>query len=237
MNQKDMLETLKKADPTQVGPYLCSKWINHHFLVSIEEFKDLLDMFDTNCFFQIGKMFSNLNVDFKKELTFAYDHTLLMLKEGKIDLNTLKQSLPVAIGKSPNAFYLFSPKENIYTVKISKPVLQLQLNTFRYSFLDKTIRLNALSSDCIFWGFKLSYPQIFQNPKTNKIEKIDSTFENFAYFSQIRKWMRDKTSAVRFIIEQKKVVSTLRIGKKCLPWIHLHPQLKEIGCELDNYAH
>jgi len=232
-----MLETLKKADPKQVGPYLCSKWISHHFLVSLEEFKDLLDMFNTNYIFQIGKMFSDLTVDFKNELIQAYEHTLSVLKEGKIDLNLLKQSLPVAIGKSPEAFYLFSPKEDIYTVKISKPVLQLQLNTFRYSHLDKTIRLNALGADSIFWGFKLSYPQIFQDPNTNKIEKIDSTFENFAYFSQIRKWMRDKTSVARFIIDQKKVVSTLRIGKKCLSCINLHPQLKEIGCELDNYAH
>jgi len=232
-----MLEVLKKSTPKHEGPYLCSKWISYHFLVNLEEFKDLLELLDTDCIFQIGKIFRGLKADFKKDLIEAYNQTLIMLKSNKFDLSLLKQNLPVAIGKSPSAFYLFNPKEDAYTVKISKPVLQLQLNTFRYSFLDKTIRLNSLGEDCIFWGFKLSHPQIFQDPDSNKIKKIDSSFENFPYFSQIRKWMRDKTSVARFIIEQKKVVSTLRIGKKCFSWIHLHPQLKKIGCELDNYAY
>jgi len=232
-----MLELLKINTPKQMGPYLSSKWISHHFLISSEEFKDLLDLFNTDYVFPIGRVFRNLKGDFKQELIEAYGKTLEMLKKNEIELRLLKQSLPVAISKSPEAFYLFNPKKDAYTVKISKPVLQLQLNMFRYSSFDQTIRLNTLGDDCIFWGFKLSYPQIFQDPVSNKIHKIDATFENFSYFAQIRKWMRDKTSPVRFIIEQKKIASALRIGKKCFSWIHLHPQLKKIGCELDNYAH
>jgi hypothetical protein len=231
-----MLEKLKKNSPKNMGPYLGSKWIHYHFFIDQNELEELLAAFNTCYLFPIGKMFLNYENNLQVKIIKEYKSVIENLKSKVVNLNSINSIFPIAISKTIDAFYLYSPKDNLHTIKIEKPVLQLQVGTFRYSSITQTIQLNSLGSDTIFWGFKLSYPQIFQDPKSNQIVKVNANFDNFSYFALVRKWIRENTYPVRFKINQKKIVTPLRIGKKCISWINFHPQLKEIGCELD-YAY
>jgi len=83
----------------------------------------------------------------------------------------------------------------------------------------------------VFWGIQMSYPQIYQDPKTMELMEIEES-PNMELFQKIRGWVRDATRATPFIVEGKRVNSPIRIGKNCLSWIGRHPQLRvlQIGC-------
>ena len=87
----------------------------------------------------------------------------------------------------------------------------------------------VLSTESVTWGIQFSYPQLYQDPKSYRITKVvdSSEFPNTSVFARMLKWLRHHTLPTPFSVDGQRVNVPIRIGRSCLEWIHMHPQLKE----------
>lgn len=116
-------------------------------------------------------------------------------------------------------------------IRPSRPVIQLQPHRIGWSPADGKFRPMVLGLDSISWGIQFSYPQLFCDPKTKEVVKIDTgaRFPNTALFQKLQRWVRDATMPTPFLVGGVKINVPMRIGKKCLGWINNHPQLIQKG--------
>lgn len=131
--------------------------------------------------------------------------------------------------------YAMPVGEMKFLVKPLRPVLQLQLHRFLLSEVDEKIHPLVLGKESVSWGIQFSYPQLYQDPKSQEISKIPRDFPNTILYWQLSRWLRAHTLPTAFFFHDKRIVSSLRLGKKCIPWIGSHPQLKcrNIQCALN----
>jgi hypothetical protein len=96
----------------------------------------------------------------------------------------------------------------------------------------------VLSPESISWGLQISYPQLYQDPKTRQIAKVTSVleFSNTALFAKLLKWIRSATLPTPFEVKGVRINSSIRVGKKSLVWIKSHPQLKQRGIQIAQKA-
>jgi hypothetical protein len=59
-------------------------------------------------------------------------------------------------------------------------------------------------------------------------------FPNTTLFKRLQQWVRSHTIATPFEVEGKKINVPIRIGKRCLNWIHVHPQLRAKGIRVNH---
>lgn len=125
--------------------------------------------------------------------------------------------------------------ENKQLIRIAKPVIQLQAHLMDYSPMDKKFRSMMFGSS-ISWGIQFSYPQIFQNPQTKQVDQVlkHADYPNGSLFRVLQKWIREHTIAVPFLVKGEKINASIRLGKKCLPWINRHSQLISKGIQVKN---
>jgi len=64
-----------------------------------------------------------------------------------------------------------------------------------------------------------------------------SEFPNTALYRSVQRWMRAHTIPTPFHVNGKKINVPMRLGKKCLPWISEHCQLKEKGIKVEQACH
>ncbi len=112
------------------------------------------------------------------------------------------------------------------------PIVQVQPHTFSYSPLDGKYRSQVRGEGAISWGLQFSYPQIYENPTTRAIEKIDESFPNTALFRKLQRWVRRNTLPTPFVAEGNRTNVPIRLGKGCFEWINNHPQLAAAGIEV-----
>ncbi|NGX26847.1 MAG: hypothetical protein K940chlam6_00772 [Chlamydiae bacterium] len=117
-------------------------------------------------------------------------------------------------------------------IKSRLPVIQLQRHHFIYS---DTFHSGVMGKESITWGIQFSYPQLFLDPKTKAIGKVEKNekFPNTEFFHRLTKWVRDHTRATPFCIGEKRVNQPMRLGKKCFTWINQHPGLKKKGLKVN----
>lgn len=112
-----------------------------------------------------------------------------------------------------------------------EPLLQMQIHRFSYSSMEKKIYSMSFGEKSVFWGIRISYPQLFQYPNTRVVEDaLDaSRFCNAELFSHVKNWVRKTTQPTPFMIEDKKVMDPMRISKASFSWINNHAGLKACG--------
>jgi hypothetical protein len=86
----------------------------------------------------------------------------------------------------------------------------------------------SMGVKAIFWGIQISYPQIYQDPKSMELLKVGES-NNSELFALVRSWVRDATRPTPFVVSGMKTNVPIRLGKQCFSWIGAHPQLKEQG--------
>ncbi len=113
------------------------------------------------------------------------------------------------------------------------PSVQMQPHSFTISHDDKILPL-VFGPAAVSWGVQLSYPQIFQDPSTRATHNgLDpKQFVNASLFSAMRNWMREHTVPVVFLKGEKRITSTIRLGKRSLSWAHNHPTLSHFGLQI-----
>ncbi len=112
--------------------------------------------------------------------------------------------------------------------RASAPVIQLQPHTFAHSKDDGKFRSMVRGEEAVSWGIQFSYPQLFEDPVTREIVKVDTAFPNSAVFRTLQRWVRHHTRPTPFEVDGKRVNVPIRLGKSCFEWIDQHPQLGDL---------
>lgn len=171
------------------------------------------------------------------EFIKIYDTYISFLKEGKIPPKaTFQGPFSSAISSDPKELYSIVLDEKRHMIKAAKPVIQLQVNDIQYSEEEGCLRSLVYGQNSISWGIHFSYPQLFQDAKTQDILDVDDSFSNTNTFRRFQKWIRYNTMATPFVIAGKRINEPIRLGKNCFSWINAHPQLREKGIRIHGAA-
>lgn len=206
-----------------------SKWLKVQILVDPEEMQELFvalgsfAIYLTGAVTALGK--SQLShLDFLK----TYSDYAKSLMEGFLpDLEASRVSFSSVFTTSEAMLNTISVGKDRQLMKVIKPVVQLQPHSLGYSEEDGKFRPAVFGTDSVTWGLQFTYPQLFLNPENKEVMPVvDSDFfPNTALFHALQKWIRRNTIPTPFVAKGIKTNTSLRIGKKCLPWINKHPQL------------
>ena len=199
-----MIATIETSTLEKERPYLASKFHKLHFLLSYEEllllFKDLE--------FSIHPLGGLLD---EGDLTLAFSSFALAYNKNLENFycKGVKEKMPsYLLTNDQSALYKVEVGENKYLLKVRKPVVFIKPHFFTIS--DKKAH-STLGKEAIYWGFCLSYPQIFQD---KVFEKVDNRFSNTALFIHLRKKLRSLSKSITFQIDEDKIVTSYRLGKE-----------------------
>lgn len=191
--------------------FKAAKWLQHTILFSIEGILKLLNHFDKNLFV-LGKAL------LEHDLILRYDE-FVNLYEHKLQNALYKKpckDLPVIFfGDKKDVFTI--PVNNKILLKRKNPAIQIEEGSFVFSTDTKNILVNVLSQKAMFWGLKISYPQIFFNENDQIIRLKDESFPNKNIFLKLRRYIREHSDIAFFKYKNEKIKSTLRI---CKYWQH-----------------
>ncbi len=234
------MTTIVHILPKEAPSYLASKWIHFDMLVDHEEFQSLLESFKEPLyiFSTLGVANSGKHLIEKSALIDAYKRYVETLQEGRVpqdaDFRFFFTACFTKTLSAVRAITLGNDKEIIIPYE---PVLQMQIHRFTYTKNDAKFHSMSLGEKSISWGVRLSYPQLFQYPDTRKVEDAldEERFINATLYSAIRPWLRLHSLPTPFLVDGKRVNDPMRIGKKCLSWIHNHSELASRGLAI--YGH
>jgi hypothetical protein len=220
---------------TELRPtYQASKWIDARFLIDVEEMEQLLAtlqpfaMYITN-----GVSERDQGIIPHDHFLECYRHYVEALKQGEIpNHNDYRTAFSSSWSRAEDHLYTLPVGENQQLIRVQRPVLQLQSHSMHFSTADNTFRSMVYGSDSVLWGLQISYPQIFRNHTTHQVDKVVNSpeFPNTQLFRTLQDWLRTATIPTPFIVTidgvETRINSPMRLGKQCLKWIFLHPQLK-----------
>lgn len=213
-----------------------SKWLQIQMLLDEEEIDAL--------FSSLGDIYlvRNSSIATMEELFLTQDSFIkhysayvTPLKRGQLpDLQSFRRNFSLVLTSTLDALFVNEVEKERYIVKVAKPIVQIQPHAIHYSKLDNKFRSMVFGRDTISWGLQFSYPQIYQDPATMRIEKAGDSDRciNAALFRTIQKWQRKETKPTPFIVDSNRSNVPMRLGKHCFPWINNHPQLKEQNIEV-----
>jgi hypothetical protein len=167
-------------------------------------------------------------------LIAIYSRYVELLKQGKIpDEREFRPFFSSVISVTDKCLYSISVDQGFHLIKANRPIIQMQPHAFHFSRESFEFRSMTFGPESVTWGIQFSYPQLYQDFKTQEIHQVKDTslFPNTVLFKKIQKWIRDFTLPTPFVVEGKKINVPFRIGKQCFSWIHQHAQLiqREIG--------
>ena len=94
---------------------------------------------------------------------------------------------------------------------------------------DHRIQSMTHSSNSIRFGLEFAYPQLFVDPRSNKVVEIrkEEDYTNTKVFQKIGKWMRENTKPTPLSIEGIRFNATFRIGVEAVKLCKSHVDLKK----------
>lgn len=217
------------SSPKEKGILQVSKWAKTQVLLDEIEMQDLLEFLGSLFFVTVSEPIRPEEGIISPSLFLEkYRAYISLLKTGQIPLTEeFRRFFSSALSCTLDPFYAIKTSEEKVLIKPSFPVVQLQTHQFFYSSLDQKFHSMVLSEESITWGLQFSYPQLYQDPQTKQIRKVDLSFPNTSLFLKLMKWMRSATLPTPFLIGARRVNVPIRIGKKSLAWIKNHPQLQQ----------
>ena len=218
-----MLEENKK-------PLKASKWLKLQALLDSSEITAFFETLGSFSLYLNGSICKPEEVIVPKEQFFMhYNRYIQKIKSGeRIDPAEFTPHFSLMMSISPEMLFQVSLSENECLMRCSAPVVIMQAHQIHYSSEDKKFRSMMFGTECIPWGIQFSYPQLYQHPETNEIEK-SSMLKNAQLFHAMQKWMRTHTIPTPFVVEKTPYNVPIRLGRGCLPWINRHISLKKQG--------
>lgn len=227
---------IRISSPKTEGILQVSKWTKVQVLLDAEEMHGLLEGLGNIYFVPVSEpVKAEEGVISGSDFLKKYTNYISLLKQGQVPPpEEFRRLFSCALSSTLDCFYAIPAGEGKFLIKPTKPVLQLQAHHFFYSDLDGKFHPMVLSPESISWGLQVSYPQLFQDPRTRKVVKVvDSPdFPNSALFLKLFRWMRSFTLPTPFQVNGRRVNAPIRIGKQSLAWIKNHPQLKQRGIQV-----
>ncbi len=210
--------------------FSASKWLKHPVLLSEEEMREILSFS-----FSIHIVSDIVQEDELSKEDFLADYAAYIqgLKEGEV--KSFRRTFSSVFTTSKDLLEKKEVKKDHFLIKPIKPVVQLQFHQFLASAADGKFYPMVASQESISWGIQFSYPQLFQDPETQKIMKVDDSFPNTSLFQQIVRQIKKLSVPATFVWKGEKTSTPIRIGKQCFEWIGRHPQLLSKGVAVHVY--
>ncbi len=231
-----MSTLFRQSTPQVEGLLQVSKWLKTQVLLDSKEMEALLEALSPFYLVSVsGPVPSEEGVVSIASFLEVYTEYVALLKQGLVPpVERFRQVFSCALSRTLEAFYAMELGKDRHLIKPLMPVIQLQAHHLFYSTLDKKFHPMVFSKESISWGLQFSYPQLFQDPKTRGVVKVNDAerFVNSALFSTFLRWIRSHTVPTPFIVEGVKTNVPMRIGKWALSWVGSHPQLKAQGIEV-----
>ncbi len=222
--------SLNISTPQVEGVLQVSKARKLPILISFEEMRRLFDFLGSFFIFDVSRPLELENGEIPKQLFLEKYHEYVEgIRQGKlIDESILRSLFSSVITSTAQALYAMPLSNGKYLVKPKIPVIQLQRHHFIFS---ESFHSGVISGESVTWGVQFSYPQLFLDPKTQEIGKVEKNekFPNTELFHQMAKWVRDHTAPTPFIFEGRQINQPMRLGKECFGWINHHPSLQSKG--------
>ena len=219
---------MRTSHPSKEGMLQASKWLSHRVLLDGEEMEELFRALPPFRIFNVSQLVPIGGGEISSETFLTHYHTYVdALKKGE----TPSPSPPIfsaALSAGESPFYFMPVKEGRGIIKIKTPVIQCSLHHFAYSAEEGTFHSMVHSTEAISWGLQFSFPQLYSNslhPEVIEIYK-DPNDPNALIFKAITKKVRALSAPTPFMMGDRRINATFRIGKKAREWIHHHPQLK-----------
>ena len=197
-------------------------------LISLSEMEDLFAALQDFKIYDVSRpLFLDQAEIAQEDFLQSYAQYVRGISSGKlIDESELRPYFSAIFTATCDVLYAQKLPNGKYLVKARLPVVQLQRHHFIFS---DTFHSGVMGEGSITWGIQFSYPQLYLDPKTNQIGKVEKNerFPNTALFHRLAKWVRDNTSATPFLVGERQINQPMRLGKQCFEWINNHPHLKE----------
>ncbi len=212
---------MKISTPAIEGQFQAAKWLKVQALIDGAELAQLLGSHEL---FPLSGTYALEQLPYKHFVS-EYSLWIEQLQQGVVPKPSLKA---LCLTKDPDAVWLQQMPNGHYAVRPCRPFIQIQVHHMQYSPLDGQFRSMTFGGDPIFWGLQFAFPQVVQDPKTGQF--IDEDLgPNEHVFHELRRWIREHTTATPMVVDGKKVNLPVRLGKQCRSWIHQHPQLNSQG--------
>lgn len=221
-------EKIKQAAPGDLS-LEAAKWHSLPMMLDPEELKDLLDTLgDIHLVRTLSRVQEGKEEISKEEFLALYEEYALTLKAGDIpDAKKYKGFFSSVITLDLDALFSVPLDTGYHVIKVKSPIVQMQYHTMKWSEEEGKFRSQLFGMDSLPWGILFSYPQIILHQDTKEIIKADShQFINHRLFKEIHKWQRQKTVPTPFLFAGKRINTSQRLGRLCLPWIEQHPLFK-----------
>ena len=224
---------MRVSTPAVEGRFQAAKWLKIGAFLSAEELEALLHALGPLICLPLSGLVALADLPLSPpNFVSAYRTAVSLWGEGE----ALRPFNAQAWTRSLDAVWLAAAGEDRYLVRLAQPCVQVQVHHMTYSPIDHAFRPMVFGSDAIFWGLQWSFPQVYQDPKTQEfVEK--PTGPNAELFQQIRRWMREFTLATPMSVAGKRVNLPMRLGRACFPWINEHPHLKARGLRVLELSH
>ncbi len=214
-------------------PYRASKWLSVALLIDVEEMNSLLKSLENVHIFTVGRVVK-LGKGLISQETFlnVYSQYIEQLKKRQVPDDSLYRAFFASVLTTAlDHLYSFPVGTDSQLIKIIKPVVQMQAHNLDYSKADEKFRPMVFGQDSVLWGIQFSYPQLFEDPQTHEVYKVNesSQFPNTKLFRTLQRWAREHTIPTPFIVENRMINVPMRLGKSCLSWINNHPQFEKKG--------
>jgi len=220
-------------------PMQASKWLKTQLLVDAAELQSLFEALGPIFIYQISGIIKPGGGRISaEEFLRVYAGYIDSLKAGVLPPDSsYRQLFSSVITSSLDSLYAVEVGPQQQLIRITLPVIQLQAHRLDYSSVDGKFRSMVLGPESIVWGIQVSYPQLYENPQTSKIEQvIDSPqFPNTKLFKILQKWVRHQTAPTPFVVGEIRTNVPIRLGKQCFSWINNHPQLIKKGISVKDY--
>lgn len=214
-----------------------SKWLKSPVLLSAEEMALLIEAMAPAKLYSAGSVTApdEGEVDAALFLEHYCDYVSRLRAGIKPDSRELNPYFSCCLNADPEAFECVSPTPDKQILRVCKPVIQLQHHNIDYSAADGKFHSMVLGTQTIDWGIQFSYPQLYQDPQTQKILNVEATdqFPNTALFRTLQRWVRQHTIPTPFVVQGVTINAPIRLGKECLDWVESHPDLNRKGITID----
>jgi hypothetical protein len=198
------------------GLFRASKWLKHSMLLNLEEMRAFLSALGSFMLVPASGLVTEESWQVS-ELEFLEKYGLYlewMKLHPTLPPIPLRRFFSLMLSTSSDAFYAVAIPDGKIAIKQALPVVQIQLYHCFFSSYDHQIRSMVASPDSFGWGLQISYPQIYEDPKTHQYSKVllEEGFPNSKLFKEIVSWLRKNTQPVA-LQEDGRAYAPFRIGK------------------------
>lgn len=219
---------IKKAAPED-QPLEAAKWLSLPMMLGPSELEHLLNALgEIHIVKTLSKVEEGKEEIAKEDFVSLYAEYAGLLKEGAVpDSRRFKGVFSSVITLDLDALFSVPLDAGYHVVKVKSPIIQMQYHTMKWSKEEGKFRSQLFGQDSLPWGILFSYPQILLHQETKDIVKADTPgFVNYRLFKEIQKWQRQHTIPTPFLADGRRINTSQRIGRECLPWIENHPLFK-----------